>query len=257
MKKIVTTVVVALAAITTFGACEYVKPDTAWVYKWKFTGKTTYGTSSKSKVAAGMCGYPGGTCVVRSPASLKIEGYTWVCSPGCGSEGFETFSEVNEVFWCKKPVKASFAGGIATEICNIIGKKADKCEIAGTATFNEFCKGDVPGGIYEFTYAGIGKYDKRNSRVKSASGNFAGVLKNPVVIENCSGVPTGVWSCDSLSLLCDEKPSVVYGKWSVKLQKSASKKYAKNGQLPKFPAWAKMKNLEDEDASADDGEQEP
>ena len=248
MKKMMTGVVALCAMFvgvgTAFGACEYVKPDTGWVYKWKFSGKTTYGTSSKSKVAAGMCGYPGGTCVVRCPASLKIEGYTWVCSPGCGSEGFEMFSEVNEVFWCKKPVKASFAGGIATEVCNIIGKKADKCEVAGTATFNEFCKGDVPGGIYEFTYAGIGKYDKKNSRVKSASGNFAGVLKNPVVIENCSGVPTGVWSCDSLSLLCDEKPSVVYGKWSVKYQKSASKKYFSKGQLPKFPSWVRAKNQE-------------
>ena len=253
MKKIMTGVVALCAMFvgvgTAFGACEYVKPDTAWVYKWKFSGKTTYGKAGSSKVAAGMCGYPGGTCVTRCPASLKIEGYTWVCSPGCGSEGFEMFSEVNEVFWCKKPVKASFAGGIATEICNIIGKKADKCEIAGTATFNEFCQGNVPGGIYEFTYAGIGKYDKRNSRVKSASGNFAGVLKNPVVIKNCSGVPTGVWSCDSLSLLCDEKPSVVYGKWSVKLQKSASKKYAKNGQLPKYPSWVRPKNQEAEEGS--------
>ena len=248
MKKMMTGVVALCAMFvgvgTAFGACEYIKPDTGWVYKWKFSGKTTYGTSSKSKVAAGMCGYPGGTCVVRCPASLKIEGYTWVCSPGCGSEGFEMFSEVNEVFWCKKPVKASFAGGIATEVCNIIGKKADKCEVAGTANFTEFCKGDVPGGIYEFTYAGIGKYDKKKSRVKSASGNFAGVLKNPVVIENCSGVPTGVWECGSLALLCDEKPSVVYGKWSVKYQKSASKKYFSKGQLPKCPSWVKAKNQE-------------
>ena len=188
MKKIVTTVFVALATITSFAACEYVAKDTAWVYKWKFSGKTTYAVKAKTPKSTGSCGFNGETCSVRCPASLKIEGYTWVCSPGCGSEGFEMFSEVNEVFWCKKPVKASFAGGIATEICNIIGKKADKCEIAGTATFNEFCQGNVPGGIYEFTYAGIGKYDKRNSRVKSASGNFAGVLKNPVVIKKSRGV---------------------------------------------------------------------
>lgn len=244
MKRLITGVV-ALCAVfigvgSAFGSACSVEPvkDTAWVYKWKFTGKTTYGAKAR---AASACS-AGDTCAIRCPSSLKIEGYTWACSPGCGTEGFEMFSEVNEVFWCKKPVKASFAGGVATEVCNIIGKKADKCEVAGTATFNEFCKGDVPGGIYEFTYAGIGKYDKKNSRVKSASGNFAGVLKNPVVIENCSGVPTGVWSCDSLSLLCDEKPSVVYGKWSVKYQKSASKKYLKNGHLPKCPAWAKQMN---------------
>lgn len=255
MKKLMTGVVALCAMFigvgSAFGACEYVKPDTGWVYKWKFTGKTTYGTTSKSKVAAGMCGYNGGgTCTVRCPASLKIEGWTWICSPGCGSEGFEMISEVNEVFWGKKPIKASFAGGVATEICNIIGKKADKCEVGGTATFQEFCRsGDVPGSIYEFTYAGIGKYDKKHGRVKSASGNFAGVLKSPAVIENCTPVPTGVWECGSLSLLCDEKPSVVYGKWSVKFQKSASKQYYAKGKLPKYPAWVRPKNLEAEEGS--------
>ena len=248
MKKLMTGVVALCAMFigggSAFGACEYVKPDTGWVYKWKFSGKTTYGAKARS--VSSSCSMPSGTCTVRCPASLKIEGYTWICSPGCGSEGFEMISEVNEVFWCKKPVKASFAGGVATEICNIIGKKADKCEVGGTATFNEFCKGDVPGGTYEFTYAGLGKYDKKHGRVKSASGNFAGVLKSPVTIENCLASPTGFWTCDSLALACDEKPSVVYGKWSVKYQKSASKRYFSSGKLPKYPSWVKAKNLEAE-----------
>ena len=246
MKKL-TIGVVALCAMfigggSAFGACEYVKPDTGWVYKWKFTGKTTKG--EKARAVASACN-AGGGCVVRCPASLKIEGYTWICSPGCGSEGFEMFSEVNEVFWCKKPVKASFAGGVATEICHIIGKKADKCEVGGTATFQEFCKGDVPGGIYNFTYAGLGKYDKKNGRIKSASGNFAGSLQEPVVIENCSGIPTGFWECGSLALNCDPSSSVVYGKWSVKYQKSASKKFYKSGKTPKYPSWVRPKNQED------------
>lgn len=252
MKKMVICTLAAMAALvggSAFGACEYIAKDTAWVYKWKFTGKTTYG--KPMKYAGGSCGYNGsGDCKsIRCKASLKIEGYTWICSPGCGSDGFEAISEVNEVFWHKKPVKASLAGGVATEICHIIGKKATECEVAGTATFEQFCNGDVPGGIYDFTYAGLGKYDKKNNRIKSASGNFAGVLKNPSYITDCSASPCGFWDCGTLQLICDESPSVVYGKWSVKLQKAASKKYAKNGTLPKYPAWVRPKNLEAEEGS--------
>ena len=247
--KFINMIAAVLAAGAAFGACEYVAKDTAWVYKWKFTGKTTYGAKpSKVKSTANLCGYNGksaATCVVRCPASLKIEGYTWICSPGCGSDSFETISEVNEVFWQKKPVKAAFSGGVATEICNIIGKKADKCEIGGNATFKEFCNGAAPGGLYKFTYAGLGKYDKRNNRVKSASGNFAGNVIEPVVIDGCDPIPMGFWECGTLNSVCDNCiPTVIYGKWSVKYQKSASKKYLRNGRIPKYPAWARNLNAE-------------
>ena len=236
---------VAASCFTAFGACEYIAKDTAWVYKWKFSGKTTYGTKTGKAKAVSFCDYNGDTetCVVCCPASLKIEGYTWVCSPGCGSESFEQFSEVNEVFWQNKPVKANLAGGIMTEVCNIIGKNAKNCEVAGTAKFTQFCRGNgTEGGMYALTYAGLGKYDIKHSRIKSASGNFAGVVENPSYITDCTASPTGVWSCDSLSLMCENTPSVVYGKWSVKFQKSASKKYLKNGRTPKLPSWIKPLN---------------
>lgn len=247
--KFITLIASVLAAGIAFGACSYEPKDTAWVYKWKFNGKTTYGAKpNKVSNTKSLCGYGGSSgsrCAVRVPASLKIEGYTWVCSPGCGTDSFETFAEVNEVFWQKKPEKSVFAGGVMTEICNIIGKKAKEVEVGGTAKFDEFCKGEVPGGKYEFTYAGLGKYDNRNSRVKSASGNFAGRIVDPVRLDGCDPIPLGYWECGSLAFVCENcTPTVLYGKWSVKYQKSASKKYLRNGKLPKYPAWARNLNAE-------------
>ena len=202
MKRLITGVV-ALCAVfigggSAFGSACSVEPvkDTAWVYKWKFTGKTTYGAKARAASA---------------------------CSAG------DTF-------------KASLAGGVMTEICNIIGKKAKNCEVGGTATFTQFVDGSQPAGIYAFTYAGLGKYDRKKGRITSASGNFAGQLNAPVYVDKCSIVDAGFWECGTLALDCDTKPSIMYGKWSVKYQKSASKKYLKNGRLPKCPAWAKHMN---------------
>lgn len=246
MKKLI-----ALASVFAIGgafaACEYIAPDTAWVYKWKFSGKTTYGVKPAAvKVETGLCGYNGQqqggeTCTVRAPASLKIEGYTWVCKPGCGSDAFEQFAEVNEVFWQKKPFKASLAGGVATDVSNIIGKKAKQFEAAGTATFTEFINaGSTAEGTYTLTYAGLGKYDLKNGRVKSVSGNFAGFLNQPHYISASTCGNAGYWNCD-LSPACSGT-SVAYGKWSAKFQKSASKKYLKNGRLPKIPSWVRQMN---------------
>ena len=40
MKKLIAIAVLASMG-DAFAACEYIAPDTAWVYKWEFTGKTT------------------------------------------------------------------------------------------------------------------------------------------------------------------------------------------------------------------------
>ena len=246
MKKLI-----ALAAVCAIGAayaaCSYDPIPATSVYKWKFTGKTTYGVKpGKTKVVVGLCGYTGGqggggNCVVRAPASLKIEGYTWYCEKSCGSDAFEQFAETDEVFWQKKPFKASLAGGVATDVSNIIGKKAKQFEAAGTATFTEFINaGSTEEGTYTLTYAGLGKYDQKNDRVKSVSGNFAGFLDQPHYISASECLNAGFWDCDN-NLIC-EGTSVAYGKWCAKFQKSASKKFASTGKLPKVPSWVKWMN---------------
>lgn len=225
-------IVAALAAaVTSYGACSYApQKETAWVYHWKFTGKTTTPNKVKLAKSYSSCSVAPTTCAVRVPSSFKIEGYAYYCSPGCGDQ-FTELAEVNEVFWMRKPVKDDLAGGVATEIMHIIGKKAKQGEVFGTATFNGATRN------IKFNYAGLGKYDTKHRRLSSASGNFAGTATF------CECAPATYWDCDSLSLLCEENaPTVVYGKWSVKFKKSAARKYLKNGSTVKVPAWVSWKN---------------
>lgn len=250
MKKIIALAALA-AATSAFAACSYTAPDTAWVYKWKFTGKTTFGVKPatvKAKPTSGLCGYTGNapTCsvganceTVRAPASLKIEGYTWYCKPGCGSDQFENWGEVNEIFWQKKPFKAAIAGGVSTDISHIIGKKQKQYEAYGVAHFEEYINGCTKEGTYTLAYAGLGKYDLKNCRVKSVKGNFAGYLDQPHYISKDKCVNAGYWICDcNNNVLGCMAPSVAFGKWSAKYQKSASKKFLKKGTLPKVASWA-------------------
>lgn len=249
MKKLIALAALA-ATCGAFAACEYTAPDTAWVYKWKFTGKTTFGVKPKTvkvKTVTGLCGYTGSSCstdggtceTVRAPASLKIEGYTWFCTPKCGSDDFEAFVECNEIFWQKKPFKAAIAGGVSTDVSNIIGKKAKQFEAAGTAHFEEWINGCTKEGTYTLTYAGLGKYCNKNCRVTSVKGNFAGFLDQPHYISKDKCTDAGYWvcACPATQLAC-KATSVAFGKWSAKFKKSAAKKYLKTGKLPKVASWA-------------------
>ena len=229
---------VAAVGFGAFGAdCgEVVQKDSAWVYAWKFSGKTTVG--KKTTVAASLCGEGGDAdCTIRVPGSLKIQGYTYFCNPGCGSDDFENFTEELEVFYMKKPYKTYLYGGVATELSKIIGAKKKQYEAAGVATFDD----PVTTSTYTLNYAGLGKY--KSGRVSSVSGNFAGTLSQPYYVPKTGKcIPAGYWDCESLDLVCNGGDTVAYGKWSAKYKKSASKKYAKNStaaKLPKFvtKAW--------------------
>jgi len=248
MKKIMIAAAVAAVGLGAFAAnCapdQQVK-DTAWVYQWKFTGKTAAGNKAAAKANTSACApTEGGKCTYRVKSSLKIQGYTIACSPEpCADDslGFESqFVEANEVFWMTKPYKASFAGGVTTEVAHIIGKSKKQVEIGGVADLTE----NVEGSEYVLTYAGFGKYDLKNKRVKSAKGNFAGFLSQPWAynLKKDLCIQAGYWDCTTPTLLVCEGPSIAYGKWSVKFKKSASKKYAKNGTNPKIPSWVKWLN---------------
>lgn len=235
MKKTIMALAIAMFGIAFGSNCSPVVEDTGWVYEWKFTGKTTSG----KKLAGGSACSAGAECAVRVPSSLKIQGYTYMCSPACGADSFECFAEALECFYMKKPWRDSLAGGVSTEISHIIGKSKKQYECGGSATFT-----NDAGSKYDITYAGLGKYDVKNGRVKSISGNFAGVCSEGLCDINgaCGLSRTGIWSCSTLDLVCDS-PTVVYGKWSCKYKKSASKKYAKHGTKAKMPKWVVEKNI--------------
>ena len=239
MKKCMIAAIAAVVVGGAFAACNYNDPPTqpkTWAYTWKFTGKTTDGVLTKgTKGKAGNCnmGTPataGGA--VRAPASLKIQGYTAYCDVTCGSDDFEVLAECQEVFWQTKPHKVSLSGGVTTEVSNIIGKKAKQYEIAGLATFIGYA--DEPGMAdqlkYELVFAGLGKYDFKNSRVSSASGNFAGTLEYPWYVSKDRCVYAGIWDCATITLIGEETPvdSVAFGKWNVKYNKKAAKKLRNN-----------------------------
>ncbi len=255
--------IAAVAAVVAGGAfakaCDYepTTPDVAWAYTWKFTGKTTDGVKvGNTKSKSSPCDLGGGSSsesacnAIRVPASLKIQGYTAYCAPGCGSDGFEVLGEVQEVFWQTKPRKLSLSGGVTTEVSNIIGKKAKQYEIAGIATFDG--EKDSAGALipvkYDIVFAGLGKFDTKNKRVSSASGNFAGTLEYPQYLEKdaCTSEYAGIWECANLTLFCSEVDSVAFGKWNVKFNKKAAKKLLTKAnnvvEAVKIPGWVD-KNL--------------
>ena len=228
MKKLIL-IAGVLAIGGAFAECAYIKPltptssDPAWAYKWKFTGKTTKAVTS--------------TCekkITRTGAALKIQGWSLYCDPECGD--FEA-AEAAEFFWQTKPYKAILGGGVTFEVANQIGKKGKNYEAAGVAEFT-----DKDGAaLYTLTFAGLGKYDTKKARVKSVSGNFAGIAAAPASKgTDCEdGEKSKVWECCGCPTL--DADSVAYGKWSVKYNKSIAKKYA-NGTLKAkhiYPKWAR------------------
>ena len=251
--------VAAVVAGGAFAACNYNEPPTqpkTWAYTWKFTGKTTDGVLTKgTKGKSSNCGYstPGSTGgAVRAPASLKIQGYTAYCDVTCGSDDFEVLAECQEVFWQTKPNKVSLSGGVTTEVSNIIGKKAKQYEIMGLATFIGYV--DEPTNAdqirYDLVFAGLGKYDLKNSRVSSASGNFAGTLEYPWYVSKQECKYAGIWDCATITLIGEETPvdSVAFGKWNVKFNKKAAKKLQNDKAnniyyAAKVPKWVIPYNL--------------
>ena len=243
MKKLMIAAVVAAVGISAAQAdviCKRGETTTPVykVYKWKFTGVTTKG--AKVSVADSIC-KKGGTaaCTVRLPASLKIEGYTYYCGYACQDEVFELWN--GEAFWMKKPFKAGFVeGGVYGELANIIGKKSKNFETVGQLKVTEKT---TEGTTYDVTYAGLGKFDTKNKRVKSVSGNFAGTASAAWYVKGADCIVATYWNCADLSLVCPpEAYTVAYGKWSAKYKKSASKKLEKNGKVPSLPngvAWLK------------------
>ena len=232
MKKLIMTVVAAAFAVGAFAECSYNPPAeaeaaSAWAYKWTFTGKTT-------KAVKTNCG--GDQYVVRTPSSLKIQGYAFYCSPSCGD--FEKL-ECDEVFWVTKPARKLFNkedGGLTFEVANVIGKKGDKFETAGKLTL---------GDVYDLTFAGLGKYDKKNTRPSSIRGNFAGIAAAPTLLvgeASACGDPLStvstVWECCGCPTA--EAGSVAFGKFKVKYAKKYAKKYAAGTLSDKFiPSWAR------------------
>lgn len=220
------------------------------VYQWQFKGKAGTGVVIKdSETIKGV----GGSCVegkdtvipscevVRVPGSLALVGYSYLCDAECYA--FEPNKQNMLVtpykaqFYGTKPLKSLVAPYRGKnfikqiDVAHVIGKAASQYELAGVAEF-DFPAEDI-GQKYTLTFAGFGSYDKKNLRVKSVSGNFAGLQTPPRYPKvGCDGqlCPTATWwECCPLEFSAyASDPSVAYGSWSVKYNSSAVKKFQGN-----------------------------
>ena len=145
MKKLMIAALAVASVAGAYAACQPGKPivlEDAWVYTWKFTGKTTTGVLVSYVISeSGNCKPNGGgieACAIRVPASLNIQGYTYKCLPCCG--GFAELADDGEVFWTTKPqkelfevtnAKKLFTEGLTIDFGHVIGKKAKDFELKG------------------------------------------------------------------------------------------------------------------------------
>ena len=256
MKKLM----IAAAAVAMVGGVyaasgcnpQEVKPvDSAWVYNWKFTGKTTEGVLKVTEAIPVGClvgGIPSQMEAIRVPASLKIQGYTVKCNPTCLDVEEAAFvgnsAKEGEAFWITKPTKGFFGAilkdgtvipaGVSFKFGNVIGRAAGKYEVLGSFKGIESLNGE----IYALAFAGQGSYNKNKTRVTSASGNFAGTMIVPhyhVYVKELDGCPKAtVWDCAGFQFLNveDHAFTAAFGKWSMKYNATASANFATKGVRP-------------------------
>ena len=253
----------AVAAMTVgaFADCGEggVQTSGAQVYKFTFSGKTTKGVKP-GNAASLDCGEGGGAlCSARVPAKLKIKGWVVYCLPTCS----ETLAQGTEsanyyAFWALKPYKADVQEAeISDAFVQVIGKKPNKAEMfgkfKGTMPYNaDATAAWVFDGI---SFAGLGKYKASKGIYSSISGNFAGSVGTSWYVSKAECAPSRIYDCATLLLQCDDDyNTVAFGKWSVKYNKSASKKASKTPRkLPKMPSYATLQGT-DAGAAEEGGE---
>jgi len=251
MKKLM--IAAALAASTAaFGACTdpTVTPTTTVlgnaVYTWQFKGKTGTAVVVKgtgdTQEGGGYCADPTtvpGTAdeVIRVPGSLALIGYTYICDLECVNFAQQLLNPTKAQYYATAPWKSTiipyrgrnFVTGI--DVSHVIGKSKTQYELAGTATFTFDNSADLA-ETFVLTFAGFGSFDKKNHRVTSVSGNFAGTQTPPRYgkkLNNVACPPADYWTCDTLAYAgAPMDPSVAYGTWSIKYNASATKKFESN-----------------------------
>ena len=215
------------------------------VYQWQFKGKTGTGAlvqaTRQTRTTGSSCVdptvTPGTAEVIRVPGTLALVGYSYLCDAECFTIQTGLMNPTKAQFYATKPLKslvAPYRGQnfiTAIDIANVIGKSATQYELAGNAVFT-FPSSDI-GQIYDLRFAGFGSYDKRNQRVSSVSGSFAGTQTVPRYPGTVNGVrcpAAGFWDCCSLIYVVGSEgsPSVAYGTWSMKYNAAASRRVSQN-----------------------------
>jgi hypothetical protein len=212
MKKLVM-MATALVAASSFAQCTPGDtPDPvncAQVYNVALSLKTTAGKSGAVDIGTECA--PGSTSVCyRVISKMTLKGYLSNCTCGC-----DTFVDnVLDLFDTKTDEMVVSSGSITWDILGRIGKKNAEVEAQGT----------INGTDMEMM--GFGKYDAKNDRISSISGQVQGTLIPPSCTVACA--PGGTAYPNDL---CDPSipqmvNTIAYGTFSIKYNSSASKKYA-------------------------------
>ena len=214
------------------------------VYKATFSGKTTKGVPGKDVTTSVLCGDDQTTegCVVRVPATLKIQGWYVLCNVTCGTILEVANAPARQAFWQTKPYKADIPdSATAFSLINVIGKKGKDAEAAGTFTGTVTYAADATWSLGDgLAFAGLGKTKLKSGTLAyfpSFSGNFVGEPVASWYIKGNTCAQTHVWDPCTMTVNCDETPNTVaFGKWTMKYDASATKKAATKN--PSYPSYA-------------------
>ncbi len=256
MKKLMFVAAVAASTVA-FANCEPPTPgptpttEEAYVYSIKFSVKTTKGvaTGTKDSQGQGSQCVPGqiipGTCLVyRTKDTTAFQGWIYDCEPTCGS-----IATGSIILWdTKRKVELEEAAYIEGGFIHVMGKNDTEAEwlfgIQGTSVYTEASE-EVAERAQKWTLraAGLGKFDTRNYRYASFSGNFVGEATAPYDLKTatskyaCACDPSVVYDCTNLvEPVTDNTDTVAYGTWSASFNASASKKLNNQGFLT-VPNW--------------------
>lgn len=187
------------------------------VWDVKFTAKTTV---LKTAGAAKACTI--GSSVYRKQGTAKITGWLWNsddCTGNCdldfGASNADGNAPRMALTWNKK---YGFVAAPSIFVAQI-DKKGNKLESWG---------GLNDGVAIDIKFAGFGSYDTKKNYIKSLSGSFAGTLENELIGSACTVGAGGYAIYDCMAYVyAAGVPTAAYGSWSIKYNKSASKKVAK------------------------------
>jgi len=178
------------------------------VYEFKASVKTTI-----AKDISDSCS----SSCYRKCGSAKIKGYLYYCG-ACDCEALAGMLFVAKETKYDDYVFGNSDAGVQPtwEILNLIGKSDTDVEALWSVSDDE--------SGWSFTAAGCGKYDEKNDRIKSISGDLVGKGPGPSCELSCDDS-----SASTVTLLCDvtseEAATIVYGSWSMKYHK----KYSEEG----------------------------
>ena len=185
------------------------------VYDVKISAKTTVGKFLAGSVISGSCGDASTNEAVcyRVIGSVSLKGFYTACDCDCAT----SFMQPDVTLWNPKAKVYVSVTSWDWDVLNVIGKKNTEVEGAFKLTLSDA----------ELYGAGFGKWDSKNARVTSISGNIVGTGAAP----ECE---TG--NCDAaIAYPCGEAEysskfdTVASGTWSLKYNKSLSKKLADEG----------------------------